>query len=361
MSLSPPAGWPSIEGMQVSSHTNGQGLRLLTFRFETAKRPPKAGVVLVHGVGVGCRHEFLRATFKGGPHARYEGSILQVLRDAGITVLTYDQQSLGDSQPVLEGKRCYFHRFDDLAHDLLGIHEEFAASLPAGTPIFWLGLSMGGGVVTRAAQLRPPSASPLEGLVLLAPMISLTKVRQEYFFKPLGLRNQHLYGVMHQLSALFPTLPLAKRAINTVHPHMEEELVNEPTNWTQPFRIRVATECTIITEAFMEEGGEASLEHVKVPNLLAIHSKVDTFVEPLGSVAVFERADIAANRSLVLMGGGPDGPNGELRQEGPPRAAAALGKITDLGMWHALAVEPRCDEVATAIAEWLTAVSHARK
>lgn len=121
MSLSPPAGWPSIEGMQVSSHTNGQGLRLLTFRFETAKRPPKAGVVLVHGVGVGCRHEFLRATFKGGPHARYEGSILQVLRDAGITVLTYDQQSLGDSQPVLEGKRCYFHRFDDLAHDLLGV------------------------------------------------------------------------------------------------------------------------------------------------------------------------------------------------------------------------------------------------
>ena len=88
------------------------------------------------------------------------------------------------------------------------IHEEFAASLPAGTPIFWLGLSMGGGVVTRAAQLRPPSASPLEGLVLLAPMISLTKVRQEYFFKPLGLRNQHLYGVMHQLSVRRAREPL---------------------------------------------------------------------------------------------------------------------------------------------------------
>jgi alpha-beta hydrolase superfamily lysophospholipase len=133
----------------------------------------------------------------------YKDSVIDVLQRAGISVLTYDQQSLGDSDSVLPGTRCYFHKFDDLAIDLLAVHTHFASLLPPGTRIFWLGVSLGGGVAVRASQLRlqqPTPSPPMEGLLLMAPMISLTKVRQEYFFKPLGLRNQHLYGVMHQLS-----------------------------------------------------------------------------------------------------------------------------------------------------------------
>lgn len=200
-SLEPPAGWPNIPGMQCGNLTNPQGVLLRTFRFDADS--PKAAVILVHGIGVGCRHEFLRATHDGGPHSVYKDSLIDVLQRAGISVFTYDQQSLGNSDSVLPDTRCYFHKFDDLAIDLLSVHAHFAASLPPGTPIFWLGISLGGGVATRAVQLRPKQPTPLppvQGLLLLAPMISLTKVRQEYFFKPLGLRNQHLYGVMHQLS-----------------------------------------------------------------------------------------------------------------------------------------------------------------
>jgi len=178
----------------------------------------------------------------------------------------------------------------------------------------------------------------------------------------------------------------------------------------QPFRIRIATEFTIITESFMAHGNDASLENVRCPHLLTIHSKADTFVEPLASSALFERGDFSASRSFVHMGGGcaslpsciqprapptciqprvppllysdtrpsppvfrhappylysatrpsppvfsHEGEVGELHQAGKRVATKALEKIKDLGMWHALAAEPRCEEVAAAIAEWVGA------
>ena len=45
----------------------------------------------------------------------------------------------------------------------------------------------------------------------------------------------YIYIYKHMVAELLSCaqVPLAKRATNTVHPHMEEELVNEPTNWTQ--------------------------------------------------------------------------------------------------------------------------------
>jgi len=173
--VEPPAGWPEIPGMKCGNFVNPQGIRLTTFRFDA--KSPKAAVILVHGVGTGCRYEFLRATHKGGPHTQYKDSLLDVLQRAGITCLTYDQQSHGNSDCLIPDTRCYFDRFDDLAHDLLKIHETFVTTLPPDTPVFWLGLSMGGGVVARASQLRLPTAPPLQGLILLAPMLSLTKVR----------------------------------------------------------------------------------------------------------------------------------------------------------------------------------------
>lgn len=125
-------------------------------------------------------------------------------------------------------------------------------------------------------------------------------------------------------------------------------------------QIRVATEVTIITESFMSFGQDASIDSVAVPSLLCIHAKADTFVEPQGSVALFERANVAGPRALVLMGGGKDGVKGEMWAKGPETAAKALAKITDLGMWHGLACEPRCEEVAAAVAAWVIAVSAAK-
>jgi pimeloyl-ACP methyl ester carboxylesterase len=178
-SLEPPAGWPDIPCMQCGSLVNPQGVRLRTFRFDAES--PKAAVILVHGIGVGCRHEFLRATHDGGPHSKHKDSLIDVLQRSGVNVFAYDQQSHASSDSILPDTRCYFHRFDDLAVDLLSVHQHYAASLPAGIPIFWLGVSLGGGVALRAVQLRlanPTPLPPVQGLLLLAPMISLTKVAQ---------------------------------------------------------------------------------------------------------------------------------------------------------------------------------------
>ena len=64
-----------------------------------------------------------------------------------------------------------------LASDLLAVTD--AAGASTSEPIFWLAISMGGAVVSRALQLRPDAVA---GVVLLAPMISLTKVRESKAF-----------------------------------------------------------------------------------------------------------------------------------------------------------------------------------
>ncbi|EOD37761.1 hypothetical protein EMIHUDRAFT_251925 [Emiliania huxleyi CCMP1516] len=231
-SVDPDKLWPKVPGMERGSVLTEQGVRLATFRFDA--QHPKAAAILVHGVGVSCRFEFLRTTCDGGLRDRYEDSALDIMRRAGISILGYDHQSHGSSESLEPGVRCYIDQFDDLCRDLLLVHETFCASLPAGTPVFWVGISMGGGVAVRAAQMLATSRPP-RGLVLLAPMISLTAIRDEYFCRWLGLRNGHLVPLMHSLSRLVPRLPIVARAKSAVHPHMEAELQADPLNWTRSF------------------------------------------------------------------------------------------------------------------------------
>ena len=48
-------------------------------------------------------------------------------------------------------------------------------------------------------------------------------MREEYIMPALGIRNRHLHPVMHQISEWMPTLPVIKKADNTLHPHLEQE------------------------------------------------------------------------------------------------------------------------------------------
>lgn len=274
-SVDPDKLWPKVPGMERGSVLTEQGVRLATFRFDA--QHPKAAAILVHGVGVSCRFEFLRTTCDGGLRDRYEDSALDIMRRAGISILGYDHQSHGSSESLEPGVRCYIDQFDDLCRDLLLVHETFCASLPAGTPVFWVGISMGGGVAVRAAQMLATSRPP-RGLVLLAPMISLTAIRDEYFCRWLGLRNGHLVPLMHSLSRLVPRLPIVARAKSAVHPHMEAELQADPLNWTRSFRVRVSCEFVKVTESMMARGGPASLEKLRcgktAPRPRALHTSL---------------------------------------------------------------------------------------
>ena len=120
-SVDPDKLWPKVPGMERGSVLTEQGVRLATFRFDA--QHPKAAAILVHGVGVSCRFEFLRTTCDGGLRDRYEDSALDIMRRAGISILGYDHQSHGSSESLEPGVRCYIDQFDDLCRDLLLVHE----------------------------------------------------------------------------------------------------------------------------------------------------------------------------------------------------------------------------------------------
>ena len=86
------------------------------------------------------------------------GSFLQELTSSGLRVDLYDQQSMGESPRVRASVPYFFEHFDDLASDLLCVHAAVRTEA-AAQPIFWMGMSMGGGVVARAAQLAPNLAA----------------------------------------------------------------------------------------------------------------------------------------------------------------------------------------------------------
>ena len=183
--------------MERSTVRNAQGLQLSCYTFPA--KNPKATMIMHHGYGCTARHEFLRARTPGGPHTKYDSSYVQVMRDAGLTIVLYDMQGMGGSEGARPYVSAYFERFEHLAHDLLAVTDAVRATTAKSRPVFWLGISMGGAVVARALQMRPDAVA---GVVLLAPMISLTKVREEYVVPALGVRNRHLYPVMHQISGM---------------------------------------------------------------------------------------------------------------------------------------------------------------
>lgn len=167
-----PSKLPTPHKLERCTIINRHGLKLC--RFTIRAQRPKAACVLIHGYGQSAHFEFLTAKYPGGPHSEWEKSILQQLVDAGVSCYAMDLQGHGESEGA-RGLRGFFEAFDDLAIDLLQLHDVVRRETDGSLPIFWLGTSMGGAVACRAVQMR---ASAPDGLVMLAPMISLAKVQR---------------------------------------------------------------------------------------------------------------------------------------------------------------------------------------
>jgi len=327
-------------------------------RFTIAADRPKAACILVHGYGQSAHFEFLCATYPGGPHSIWDDSILQHLVDAGISCYAFDLQGHGESEGA-RGLRGFFEAFDDLAIDLLQLHEVVKGETGGQLPIYWLGCSMGGAVACRAAQMRP--ACGVAGMVMLAPMISLDGVSQKAVLGP--IKNKHLAPLGGVLSFLVPTLPLIAKSDTLQAQHIDKEFRNDVTNYTGSVRVRVAHHFNQTCNSFTEPHGPKRLEAVSCPAMLMIHAKADTMTEPLGSVQLFERAS-CARKTLVLISG-PDGQPGERRtyangkaRSGLAKGQAALAALHGLNMWHSITTEPGCEKVSLAVAEWICQEAH---
>ena len=98
----------------------------------------------------------------------------------------------------------------------------------------------------------------------------------------------------------------------------------EPEPFT-PTGIQTRTLNPYPNQALMAPRGERSLERVRVANALLMHARADSFVEPNGSRAFFERAQCPGSKALVLFGGAAAA--SELCTAGPPTALAELEAI----------------------------------
>ena len=158
------------------------------------------------------------APMRHGP-ARLRCDFLLWASGQGISCYAIDLQGHGESEGA-RGLRGFFETFDDLAKDLLQLHDLVSEETGGVVPIYWLGCSMGAAVCCRASQIAPRCG--LAGMVMLAPMISLDKVAQKSILGP--IKNKHIAPIGGLLSFLVPTLPLIAKSNSVLAQQIDEEV-----------------------------------------------------------------------------------------------------------------------------------------
>ena len=117
---------------------------------EQQKTPPRAAVLLVHGLG---------------EHAGRYDHVAGMLRSWNFQVYAYDQRGHGQSG----GKPGTVPEPDALVTDLADVIDEVRAQCP-GVPLILLGHSLGGLVASRLLSLQ---LRPVDGLVMSSPALDV--------------------------------------------------------------------------------------------------------------------------------------------------------------------------------------------
>eukprot|EP00920_Eleutheroschizon_duboscqi_P023753 GHVT01059149.1.p1 GENE.GHVT01059149.1~~GHVT01059149.1.p1 ORF type:complete len:570 (+),score=156.69 GHVT01059149.1:690-2399(+) len=108
------------------------------------------------------------------------------------------------------------------------------------------------------------------GVLLLAPMLSLEKVKE---------KNKLILPLAKFISSACPHLPTAEKKRNEMFPHVETLMESDPLSWIGRVRARLAAEMLAGVEAAQAMGGSLPSS---VP-LLAVHSPKDSMCEIGGS------------------------------------------------------------------------------
>lgn len=171
-----------------------------------------------------------------------------------------------------------------------------------------MGGSAGGCVAVHAAHKNPDLCN---GLILLAPMLSLEKVGSKglnYYLKPLA----------PFFSWLLPYTPLAATNKNVMFPEIQEFYDKDPACWHGNTRIRVACEFLYATQWVVKE-----MKKMSFP-FLCIHSSDDTMCDLEGSKQLHAHSK-ATDKTLDIVS----------------------------NMWHVLVHEPGCNQILEKVLEWL--------
>ncbi|GIW71185.1 MAG: hydrolase [Planctomycetota bacterium] len=239
------------------------GVELFHQAWRPVRGPVRGTVLIVHGLK--------------DHSSRYHRFACQLAR-RGYLVRAFDLRGHGDSS----GDRVWVDCFDVYLEDL----ERYLAAHPEGLPrpLFLLGHSMGGAIVTLWAIRRQPE---LAGLILSAPALV-----------PGENVSGFLIAIAKVLSALCPTLAVMELR--------DEDFSRDPS-----------TVQAIKTDPLIEHGKgpartgaevlralgqiSAAMERVRVP-LLILHGTEDRLTNPAGSRQLHERA-ASEDKTLVLLEG----------------------------------------------------------
>ncbi|MCF7808408.1 MAG: lysophospholipase [Candidatus Marinimicrobia bacterium] len=247
---------------------------------------PKGIVLICHGIAEHC--------------GRYD-HVARSLCEAGYGVVAFDLRGHGKSS----GKRNYVDSFSDYLDDLGEVLDRLKKTYP-GIPVFLMGHSMGGGIVTLFAMERHPD---VKGLLLSAPS---AKVSDD--LSPL---LQKISGI---LSALAPKLPAIKldNSFISKDPKVREAYDSDPLNYRKGILARTGAEVLKSTKQ-ISEGCNAIEEPI-----LIMHGTEDKLADMSGSEMLYEKV---ASKDKTLK-----------RYE---------------GLYHEILNEPEQDIVKADIIQWL--------
>ena len=268
--------FPALDGIQLFE------------RWWRPEQEPKAGIVLVHGL---AEHS-----------GRYQDTA-RYLTENGYAVDTFDLRGHGKSN----GLRLYVESFEEYLNDLDLFLDRVRARL-RGRPLFLLGHSMGGVIVTFYALDQKPR---VRGVVLSAPAVHLSNE-----VPPPLLQAAALIG------RILPRLHAVK--INQNHisrdPAVVQAYDSDPLIYRKGVLMRTGSE---LVRAGRYVRGR--MNAFTLP-LLVLQGSDDRITEPEGSRRLFENA--ASTDSALKM---------------------------YQGLYHEILNEPEREQVLQDIVDWLDA------
>jgi alpha-beta hydrolase superfamily lysophospholipase len=206
------------------------------------ERDPKAGIVLVHGLA---------------EHSGRYYPFIRTLLDHGYAVDTFDLRGHGQSK----GIPVFVRAFDEYLSDLDVFLDRVRARLP-GKPVFLVGCSMGGGIVSLYSILHSPQ---VRGVILIGPTVRI---------------NQSLSPLLQKLSGVvgrfFPHLKMLKinHRLVSRDQAVQEAYDRDPLVYRSGLKARLGAELIRSTERI-----QAQVQDFSFPVLL-LQGGGDKLVDP---------------------------------------------------------------------------------
>eukprot|EP00727_Mastigamoeba_balamuthi_P000840 m51a1_g10753 putative monoglyceride lipase (336) ;mRNA; r:379094-380344 len=243
---------PAYRGLSVAGEgeyvQSSERLWLHYRRWRPAASPPRGVVFIAHGITL---------------HSKWYEEFALKLNAEGYEVVAADHQGWGLS----EGDRGYAASFSRFSDDFALVAVRVLADLPAGTPSFCLGLSMGAVVAVEAAAAVPSVCA--NGLVLVAAALETRAAPAP------------LAPLLRVASAVLPKLPLVSMRFDPAEHYGDGELARavaaDALLHYAPIRARFAQ--TFLESQAHARALVASAADIAAP-MVGLHGAADTVAAP---------------------------------------------------------------------------------